>query len=181
VELGQLLDSRLEAGLRTGRDLDHLAPEGREHVAVAGIAGSRDRHPVADVERREERQEEPAARTGRHDHVVGRHVDPVAAPVVVGDRRAQLDDAGRRRVAEGVARRQQADRLVVDRAGRAAARLAREQVDQVAVDSLPLGRQRQQVHHVERRHVGALRCGESVHRGSLTPRSCRLGVRNLRL
>ena len=162
MALLQLLDGGLEPGVGAGSDLDDLAPERGEHVAVARVARPRDRHPVAHVERREERQQEAAARAGGHHDVVGGHVDPVAAAVVVGDRRPQLDDPDRRRVAERVARAEQADRLGVDRRRCAGARLARQQVDQVAVGALPLGRQRQQVHHVERRHVGAVGRGQAI-------------------
>jgi hypothetical protein len=163
VDLGELLDGRLEPGVRAGGDLHDLAAERGKHVAVAGVARSRDGDAVAHVERGEESEQEAAARAGRHDDVVGGHVDPVAASVVVGDRRAQLDDPDRRRVAERITRAEEPDRLCSDRRRSARARLSRQQVDQVAVAPLPLGRQREQVHHVERRHVGALGRGQAGH------------------
>ena len=75
VELGDLLDGRLEPGLRAGRDLDDLDAERGEHVAVAGVAGPGHRDLVADLERRQERQQEPAAAAGGHDDLVGVDVD----------------------------------------------------------------------------------------------------------
>ena len=58
--------------------LDHLTAQRRQDVAVARVAGTGDRHAVADVEARQERQQETAAGTGRHHHVVG--VDDEAVP-----------------------------------------------------------------------------------------------------
>ena len=157
VQLGDLLDGGLEPGLRAGRDLDHLAAQRGEHVAVAGVARPGHRDPVADLERREEREQEPAAAAGGHDDLVGVDVDAVRPLVVAGDRLAQLEDPDRGRVAERVGALQQPDRLVADRRRRPAARLAGQQVEQVAVGAPPLRCRRQQVHDVERRHVGAAR------------------------
>ena len=81
---------------------------------------------------------------------------PCCAPVVPGDRLAELGDPGGDGVAERVAAAQQPHGLVGDRARGARRRLAGDQVDQVAVRALPLGRRGQQVHHVEGRHVRPL-------------------------
>ena len=132
-----LLDGRLEAGLGAGRDLDDLAAERAQHVAVAGVAGPRHRHPVAGLERREEGEQEAAAGAGRHDDLLGgRPSTPCVRWWCAGDRLAQLEDAGGGRVAERVARLEQPHRLVAHRHRRAGARLAGEQVEHVAVGAL---------------------------------------------
>ena len=59
-----------------------------------------------------------------------------------------------RGVAERVAGPQQPDRLVAHRRRRPGARLAGQQVERVPVRALALGGRGQQVHDVERRHVG---------------------------
>ena len=110
VQLGDLLDGGLEPRLRAGRDLDHVDAERGEHVAVAGVARPGHRNLVADLERRQEREQEPAAAPGGHDHLVGVDVDAVGPLVVGGDRLAQLEDPDRRRVAERIGALQQPDR-----------------------------------------------------------------------
>ena len=45
IELGQHLRGRLETGLGAAFDHHDLAPQRRQDVAVAGIAGAADRHP----------------------------------------------------------------------------------------------------------------------------------------
>ncbi len=56
----ELLDGGLEPGPGPAVDLHHLDAERGEHVAVAGVAGPGHHHPVARLERGQERQQEPA-------------------------------------------------------------------------------------------------------------------------
>ena len=71
----EMVDRRLEARLRAARQLDHVASERGEHVAIGRIARTGHRHRVADVEGGEERVQEPARRPGGHRDVVGRDGD----------------------------------------------------------------------------------------------------------
>ena len=92
----ELCDGRLEPGLGPAVDLDDLAAEGGEHVAVAGVAGTGHHHPVARLEGGQEGQQESARRTGGDDHVVEADVDP-ARPTVVGRHRLAQTRAPRSR------------------------------------------------------------------------------------
>ena len=97
-------DRGLVAGLRPARQLDDLAAQRREDVAVAGVAGAGHGHAVARVERREEGQQEAAGAAGGHHDVLGGDVEAVGAAVVPGDRGAQRRDAQRDGVAEHLGR-----------------------------------------------------------------------------
>ena len=81
-------------------------------------------------------------------------VDAVPGPVVAGDGLAQLGHTRRLGVAEQVAVEGALGGLA-HRTRRRGRRLTGDQVDQVAVGALPGAGRRQQVHHVEGRHVGA--------------------------
>ena len=91
----------------------------------------------------------------------GADVDPVLPPVVAGDRRPQLADAGGRRCSRAGPEPPAAGSPRPAPARGARAGLAGDEVDQVAVGALPLGRGGEQVHDVERRHVGALGDGQA--------------------
>ena len=54
-------------------------PKADKDVAVAGVAGTGDGHPVADVEARKEREQESTARAGGDHHLA--RVDDDAVPV----------------------------------------------------------------------------------------------------
>jgi hypothetical protein len=96
--------------------------------------------------------------------------------VVPGDGLAQLGDARGDGVAERVAAAEQPDRLVDDRPRSAGRGLAGDHVDQVPVGALPVGGRRQQVHHVEGRHVRPLRHREPIpHAGDRVTARVRVG------
>ena len=85
---------------RSARDLDDLTAERRQDVAVARVAGTRDRHPVAHVEACEEHQEESARRAGGDHHLVGVDREPASELIGARDRGAQFGDAKRDGVTE---------------------------------------------------------------------------------
>ena len=157
VNLAELLQhrhGRLVPGLRAARQLDDLAAQRREDVAVAGVAGAGHRDAVADVEGREEREQEAAGRARGHDHVVRGDGQAVGVAVVRGDAGPQLGQAERDGVAEHVALQRVGGRQA-DGPGCGGGGLAGREVDQVAVGALPLACGGPDVHDVEGRNRGA--------------------------
>ena len=151
----ELLEGRLEPRLGAALDLDDLAPEGSEHVAVAGIARPGHHHPVTRLEGGQERQQEAPGRAGGDHDVVCLDGNAVAT-MVRRHRLPQRGHSGRHRVAEGV-RVEQPLGLLAHRVGRARRGLTGHQVEYVAVAGLAPLYGEQQVHDMERRHVRALR------------------------
>ena len=162
VEVLQHRDGGLVAGLRAARQLDDLAAQRREDVAVAGIAGAGHRDAVADVEGREEGEQEAAGRAGGQHHVVRGDRQAVGVAVVRGDAGPQLGQPQRDGVAEHVALQRVGGRAA-DGPGRGRGGLAGGEVDQVAVGALPLARGGPDVHDVEGRDR---RAGGLVQSGS---------------
>jgi hypothetical protein len=138
------------ARLGTARQLDDLAAQRREDVAVAGVAGAGHGDAIADVEGGEERQQEAARRSRGHDDLRGVDREPVGVAVVGRDAGAQLRDAERDGVAEDVTL-QGSGRSRADGPGRRGRGLTGRQVDQVSVRALPLARGGPHVHDVEGR------------------------------
>ena len=153
IEGGEHLDRRLEPCLRSAFDLDDLAAQGRQDVAIAGIARARDRHPVPGVEAGQESEQETPGGSGGDHHVGGGHVEAVVRRVGVGDRGAQFLDAQCHGVPELI-RLQRRCRCGQHRRGRAGTRLARRQVHQIAVAALALGGRQPHIHHMKRRDAG---------------------------
>ena len=85
-----------------GRGLDQhrLAAERGQDVAVRRIAGIGERHPVAGLEQRQERQDEAAGRTGGDHHAAGIEREAVGVRIVAGDARAQRRHAERLGIAD---------------------------------------------------------------------------------
>ena len=146
-------DGRLEPGLGAARDLDHLAAQRGEDVAVTGITRAGDRHPVTDVEAGQERQQESTGGSGGEHHLVDADLDAVLA-VRRGDLGAQLGKAERDGVAE-LAMVQRGDGGVAHRRRCPGTGLPGGQVDQVAVCALAFGRGQPHVHDVKWRDSGS--------------------------
>ena len=81
-----------------GFDQHRLAAERGQDMPVWRIARHRDRHPVARLEHRQERQNESAGRAGRDHDAFGIDRAAVSIAVVFGDPRAQRGNAERGRV-----------------------------------------------------------------------------------
>ena len=138
IELGEHLHGRLEPDLRTALDLDHLTAQCGENVAVTGIAGTGDRHPVAGIEAGQEGEEEATGgASGQHD-VIGSDGDAVLGRIGFGDRLPKFGQTQGDGVAQLVGVQCLHCRRT-DGSGCAGTRLAGRQVDQVAMGALPLG------------------------------------------
>ena len=157
VGLGGVEQSRggLVARVRTAVDLDDLAAERGEDVAVGRVAGPGERDPVTGLEGREEGEDEPAGRTGRDRHSRRVDLEAVPPPVVRGELGAQLADAQRRRVRERSARGVDAGRRLGHEARRTARGLARAERHDVAPCCAQHGHPVEHVHDLEGRHLRA--------------------------
>ena len=93
VERLQHRHGRLKAGLRRGGEQHRLQAERLQRVAVGGIAGIGQRHPVADVERGEEGEHEPGGPPGRDHDALDRRGEVVTLSIVGGAARAQRQHA----------------------------------------------------------------------------------------
>ena len=70
-------------------DQHRLAAERRQDVAIGWIAGHRDRHPVAGIEQRQERQDEAAGRAGGHDDTACIERQSVCLAIILCNARPQ--------------------------------------------------------------------------------------------
>ena len=141
-------------GLRRGRQQHRLEPERLQRVAVGGVAGIGERHPVADIERGEEREHEPGGGAGRHHDPLCRRGEAVALPVVGGDALAQGEHAVGLGVADPVGGERR-PRRIEDRAGRARAGLAGLHVIDPRTFRRTPGRGLEDFHREEGRDRGA--------------------------
>ena len=138
TELGEHLHGRLEPGLRSALDLDHLTAQCGEDVAIAGIAGTGDCHPISGIEARQEGEQEATRGAGGQHDVVDGDGEAVFVRVGIGDRLPKFGNAQ----GDGVAQLVGLQRLHCgspDGSGCSGTRLAGRQIHQVAVGALPLG------------------------------------------
>ena len=94
--LGRQRPARLGGGL----DQHRLAAERGEDVPVGRIAGIGQRHPVARLEQRQERQDETARGAGGDHHARRVEREIIGVGVVAGDSRPQAGDAERLGIAD---------------------------------------------------------------------------------
>ena len=122
LELEAVLHRRLDDHRRAAAQADHLR--------IGDPIGRRDDDLVAGVERGEHRVVEDLLAAGRDDRLGRLVVEAVLALELLGDRLAQGNDAGDRRVL-GLAAADGGDRRLLDMVGRVEIRLAHRQADDV--------------------------------------------------
>ena len=151
--ISALADSaqRVSAG---GLDQHRLAAERGEDVPVRRIAGIGQRHPVARLEQRKERQDEAARGAGGDHHARRVEREVVGLAVVAGDSRAQDWDAERLGIADA-AGASAACAAAIARCRRGRRRLAHLHMHDAGALGLQLRRRRHHVHDDERRHIAA--------------------------
>ncbi len=94
VDLVQQLGRRLEAVLQVGLQPHRLQAQRAQDVAVGGIAGRRQRDPVAGIEGGEEGHDEAGGGAVGDHHPLGVDAHAVQRPVGLGQAPAQLGQAG---------------------------------------------------------------------------------------
>ena len=137
------------AGVARGLDQHRLAAERGQDMAIGRIAGHGDRHPVARLEHRKERQDETAGRARRDHDPLGVYGTAISIAVVPGDPRAKRGNAERGGVVD--------PSLIEGRVGGRDRRFRRRRcrLPDFHVNDMPAGRldprrRRHHVHHHER-------------------------------
>ena len=130
---------QLEAVLDRGLDDHRRAAAQADHVRIGYPIGRRDDDLVARIERGEHRVVEDLLAAGRDDRLGRLVVEAVLALELLGDRLAQGNDAGDRRVF-GFAAADGGDGRLLDMVGRVEIRLAHRQADDVPALVLEVAR-----------------------------------------
>ena len=149
------------AGVARGLDQHRLAAERGQDMAIGRIAGHGDRHPVARLEHRKERQDKTAGRACCDHDPLGVYRTAIRIAVVSGDPRAKRGNAERGGVVdasliEGLVGRR--DR----RFRRRRCRLPDFHVNDVPAGCLDLRRRRHHVHHHKRWNFAPRRGSQQV-------------------
>ncbi len=151
--VGQIARHRLEPVRRRGLDAHRGEAKRREDLAIGGIAGIAEPHPVATVEQGGESEDEGPRRAGG-DHNAGRvEIDAIPVGIEPGDPGAQLRQAE----GNGVAQRPGLHRACQRRprgGRRRGAGLTHFHVDDVAPRRLGGPRRLHHVHHNEGINLG---------------------------
>ena len=154
VQRPQQFDGRLETGLGTGRQADHLQSERGKGVAVGGIARLGHGDALAGIEGGEKSQYKPAGRPDGDGDLIGCNDSAVIIGVMLGDAGAQLGIALRLGIAEtGAIERRMGGGNDLGRG--AAHRFAGFHMHDLGAAIRHLVGGLENFHGVERRHIGA--------------------------